>query len=281
MSSATIQYNYISMNRRFLPLACLFLACSMAHAADEKPLATFIELPWRYVIGGRANGQWLNSEAAGKRLPGTKTDYRVFTLAGEQARVSGGKASQDAEVCPGIWMLEVTPEPDLDQHAIGVVAPWNPMPRIAKAAATTQEVYLKIVRDLVTGKGITKPKAEITQLLRVDLDNDGEDEVLLSASHFKNREEMLMATGGDYSFVALRQMVEGKVQTQVFTGEFYPKADENAAPNIHEVAGLLDLDGDGTLEVLVRSTYYEGGGISVWQLQKGKLVKVLEIQCGV
>ena len=103
----------------------------------------------------------------------------------------------------------------------------------------------------------------------------------MSASHFKNREEMLMATAGDYSFVALRRLVDDKVQTQLFTGEFYPKADENAAPSVHEVAGLLDLDGDGALEVLVRSTYYEGGGMTVWQLQKGKLVKVLEIACGV
>lgn len=269
------------MNSRFPLLIGLLLVSGILNAADDKSFACFIELPWRYVIGGRAKGQWLNSESAGKRLSGAKSDYRVFTLAGEQAKVSGGKAAPDADVCPDIWMLDITPEPDLDRHAIGVQAPWNPMPRVAKATSTTQEVYLKAVRDLLGGKGIATPKAEITQLLRVDLDSDGEEEVILSASHFKNREEMLMATAGDYSFVALRRLVDGKVQTQVFEGEFYPKADENAAPNVHEVAGLLDLDGDGALEILVRSTYYEGGGMTVWQLQKGKLVKVLEIACGV
>ena len=269
------------MNLRFLPLFCLLLVSGVVTASDEKTFASFIELPWRYVIGGRVNGQWLNSEAAGKRVSGAKADYRVFSLTGEQAKVSGGKAAADADVCPDIWMLDVTPEPDLDKHVIGVQAAWNPMPRIAKAASTTQEVYLKAVRDLLINKGITRPVAEIAQLLRVDLDNDGEDEVILSAAHFKNREEMVVATGGDYSFVALRRLVDGKVQTQVFSGEFYPKADENAAPSVHEVAGLLDLDGDGTLEILVRSTYYEGGGMTVWQLQKGKLVKVLEIECGV
>ena len=269
------------VNSRSSLLVGLLLLSGVLHAADDKSFACFIELPWRYVIGGRANGQWLKSESAGKRLSGAKSEYRVFSLTGELGKVSGGKAAPDADVCPDIWMIDITPEPDLDKHMIGVQAPWNPMPRVPKVTSNTQEVYLKAVRDLLSGKGMANPKAEITQLLRVDLDNDGEEEVIMSASHFKNREEMLMATAGDYSFVALRRLVDDKVQTQLFTGEFYPKADENAAPSVHEVAGLLDLDGDGALEVLVRSTYYEGGGMTVWQLQKGKLVKVLEIACGV
>jgi hypothetical protein len=34
------------------------------------------------------------------------------------------------------------------------------------------------------------------------------------------------------------------------------------------------------LEVLIRTSYYEGGGMQVWQLQKGVLVQVLSIECG-
>jgi hypothetical protein len=33
--------------------------------------------------------------------------------------------------------------------------------------------------------------------------------------------------------------------------------------------------------VLVRTGYYEGGGMQVWQLRGDRLVKVLEMECGV
>jgi hypothetical protein len=267
--------------KSLLPALITVCLVSIAHA-DEKRFASFIELPWSYVIGGRANGKWLNSEAAGKRLSATKTDYRTFTLQGETKSVVGGKAAPDADVCPDVWMQTITPEidPDDRSRAIGVNAPWNPMPRKAKATDTTQDAYVKAVRDLLSDKGIAKPQVKIQQVLRVDLDGDGEDEVLIAATHYTKIDELMSARGGDYSFVAMRRVVAGKVQTQIIGGEFYPKAEENGAPNTYEIAGLLDLDGDGKLEVILRTAYYEGGGTQIWQLRKDQLVQVLAVECG-
>ncbi|MCB1210641.1 MAG: hypothetical protein KDK97_15025 [Verrucomicrobiales bacterium] len=267
------------MKARILTLITLSL-CSIA-PAEEKPFASFIDLPWRYVIGGRAEGMWLNSEATGERLTAAKMDYRVFTLDGEASPITAGKASPDADVCPDVWMQSVTPEPEDRKPAIGVSATWNPMPRKAKVADTTQEVYLQAVRELLIGNGIAKPQVKIQQILRIDLDGDDESEVIIAATHYTKIDELLSAKPGDYSFVAMRRVVRGKVQTQIIGGEFYPKADENGAPNTYEVAGLLDLDGDGKLEVIIRTAYYEGGGTQVWQLSKDKLVHVLSVDCGV
>jgi hypothetical protein len=41
-------------------------------------------------------------------------------------------------------------------------------------------------------------------------------------------------------------------------GEVYPKPDESVAPNVYQVTAVLDLNGDGKLEVIVHSFYYEG-----------------------
>ena len=250
-------------------------------AKDEKPFASFIELPWRYVIGGYVDGKWLKSETAGKRLSAPKTEYRLYSLTGEAGKVTVGKAAPDVDVCPDIWMVPINPEPDLDKALIGVRASWDPAPRKAKSLDTTQDVYVRAVTDLLSAKGITKSKVKIKQLLKVDLDGDGEDEVLIACSHYQGEEDLTQAKAGDYSFVALRRVVKGKVQTQILEGDFYPKAAKDAAPNLYKISGVLDLNGDGTLEVLVNSTYYEGGGLKVWQLQKDKLVTVLEIECGV
>ena len=264
----------------------LFLCLAIAgafpvFAKDPKTFASFIELPWRYVIGGYADGKWLKSEVTGKRLTGPKTEYRLYSLTGEAGKVTVGKASPDSDVCPDVWMVPINPEPDMDKTSIGVRATWDPAPRIAKSLDTTQDVYVKAVTDLLLAKEITKPNVKIKQLLKVDLDGDGEDEVLIACSHYQGEEDLTQAKAGDYSFVALRRVVKGKVQTQILEGDFYPKTVKDAAPNTYKISGLLDLNGDGTLEVLVDSAYYEGGGLKVWQLQKDKLVTVLEIECGV
>ena len=40
-------------------------------------------------------------------------------------------------------------------------------------------------------------------------------------------------------------------------GEVYQKPDESVAPNVYQATAVLDLNGDGKLEVIVHSFYYE------------------------
>lgn len=261
-------------------ISALVLAQTVGVPAAEP--ATFIELPFRYVFGGHRNGKWLTSEQAGMVMkPGTT--FRMFTLKGEDGKLTASKAAADVDVCTDVWIATIDPE--MDTHAIAVSAPWNPMPRPVKFAATTQEVYMKAVSEILAAQGIRKPVVKITQHLRVDLDGDGNEEVLLAATHYPTAEgegSAPMAAGaGNYSFVALLRMVDGKVVTQLIEGEFYPKAQEFNAPNVHEVGGVLDLDGDGKMEIIHHSQYYEGGATTAWQLGAKKAVKVLELACGV
>lgn len=262
--------------------AALMLGTHLFAADNQTEFASFIELPWSYVIGGHAGGKWLTSEAAGKRLSAPATTYQVYTLAGETGEVTGAKASPEADVCPDVWMQKLSnqTEAEVRRHAIGVHAPWNPMPRKGRAASLTQEVYVQAMKVVLNERGVEHPKVKLTQLLRVDLDGDGTDEVLTAATHYLPSEMPSSPRAGDYSVVTLRSLIGGKVETQLVNGEVYAKADQSAAPNTYEIAGLLDLDGDGTLEVMIRSSYYEGGGMTVWQMNKGRLVQVLSIECG-
>jgi len=257
-------------------LATVLMLSSSAKSAD---LPTFVDLPSGLIIGAHAGGKWLSSEQAGKALgPGRK--YRLFTLTGKTGDAVGGKAAPNAEVCPDVW--EQTLQPATEKSAIALAVPWNPMPRTAKASDKTQELYVKAARDFLVGKGIAKPVVKITQLLRIDLDGDNDDEVLLSATHYPGEEgeSPSQAEAGNYSFVLLRRVVDGMVQTKLVDGEFYPKASESQTPYRYEVSGLLDLDGDGRLEIIIYSAYYEGATVTVWRFGEGKLHKVLEIGCG-
>lgn len=73
----------------------------------------------------------------------------------------------------------------------------------------------------------------------------------------------------------LRRVVAGKVETQLVEGEFHPKAylrknDSFDAPNAYKVIATLDLDGDGKMEIVAASNYYEGEEITIYRLRPGK-----------
>jgi hypothetical protein len=262
---------------RFAAFVATSLTFSLASLRAEP--AVFVDLPGGMIIGAKGEGGWQTSEQAGKELKAGRL-FRLYTLDGLIGEATGGKPTPNPDVCPDIW--ELTLSPAADQSAIGVAAPWDPSPRMARKADVSQAVYQEAVRDFLIEKGFRDPVVGITELLRVDLDGDGEDEVLLGATNYSVEPDTTpeTAAAGNYSFVLLRHIVDGKVRAQLVDGEFYPKPDAMATPNRYKVRGLLDLDGDGILEIVVESAYYEGGGIAVWKLSEGKLSRVLEMACG-
>ena len=66
-------------------------------------------------------------------------------------------------------------------------------------------------------------------------------------------------------------------------GEFYPKNEFEYDGNIFEISSLADLNGDGKLELVIYSRYYEGNALTVFEMKAGSLtkVKMLGADCGV
>ena len=129
-----------------------------------------------------------------------------------------------------------------------------------------------------------------SNILRVDLDGDGEDEVLISATNYLSKDESvpMRSPAGSYSMVLLRRVIAGKVETQLIKGEFHPKAYPKAAqeegrfdaPNVYKVIAILDLDGDGKMEIVVGSNYYEGEEITIYRCDPKKTEALLSVACG-
>jgi hypothetical protein len=97
---------------------------------------------------------------------------------------------------------------------------------------TTQAVYLDAVRDFLKTKGIEQPKVKIESTLRVDLEGDGEEEVLISATNYFQKDDRvpMRSPAGSYSMVLLRRVVAGKVEAQLVEGEFHRRLTSGGTP---------------------------------------------------
>ena len=222
------------------------------------------------LVGGLATTTWKGQAELSKLVPGGLT-YHTYELGGDSG-MAVGKAPVPED--PGEFPF-VALEPELQDPAIAFGAPWDARTRPVKVTDTTQETYLKLTRLTLKANKLPNAEPRLTQVLRVDLDGDGTEEVLLSAT---SRAEYPKpdAEANDYSFVMLRQVVGKNVRNTLLTGEFYPVRKEFNAPNKYAVVGVLDLDGDGVMEVVVSYDYYEGGGLIALTLKDGKPVEAFQ-----
>ena len=263
------------------------LSTAIVSAADLRPI---IEVETGYFFGASEKGNWVKADKAAKSV-GKKTTYQVYGLTKQVGQITAGKPKSVEEPCPDTLTVSLSSKPK--DGVIGLAATWNALPRKPIIADTTQSVYVDAVRDFLKARGVTDPKVRITRILRVDLEGDGEAEVLISATNYFSGDKSNVhpaapfseapihaPQGGSYSIVILRRVIEGNVQTKLVAGEVYAKPDESVAPNVYNLAAVLDLNGDGKLEVIVHSFYYEGGQTTIYRCEPDKIEPVLSVECG-
>jgi hypothetical protein len=259
------------------------LICAAAAAAELHPI---VQVHGGYLFGATANGKWMKAEEAAKSML-SETTYQIYGLTETLGEAKASKATHEEAPCEETLAVSLSPKPK--KGVIALAAPWSALPRKPRVMDTTQQVYSDAVRDFLKTRGIEQPKVKIESIVRVDLDGEGEDKVLISATNYLDKDSVpTRSPAGSYSMVLSRRMVAGKVEAQLVEGEFYPKAyptptDGNAsfnAPNAYKVIGVLDLDGDGKMEIVVGSSYYEGEEITIYRCDPKKIEALLSVACG-
>jgi len=259
-------------------------------AANVYPIVAFSDFwrhePTSYLLGGSAGGKWLKPEAAAALIPGGE-HYRLYTLAGKVGTSVGRKPTKGKKdgPCADTLYVSLTPITKDIESLVAVGGPWNAMPRPIKITSMEQQIYKEAAAEILKSQGIENPQVILTQVLQVDLDGDGVEEVLVSSTNYKRYEPRGRLTpnirAGDYSVVFLRKVVQGKVVTSIIKGEYYPQAKEFYVPTEHKVIGVLDLNGDGIMEIVLSHQHYEGEWIAVYRVEGTKITLLFGMGCGV
>lgn len=260
-------------------IAAVLLTCALSKAGNAAPIRAVVDVPSGYLLGGSDGKKWFNAKTTAAQLKDRET-YRLLETKRQTRTGNGSKARSGEAPCPDTFFVDIKPQ----KAQIAVGGNWNTQPRAPQTLSNNSPVYRNIVAGILRKHNI-KPNAKITQILRVDLEGDGTQEVLISATVHKGNEGFPDSVSSrslknEYSILFLRKIVGGKVVTQMLDEEYFVKDMNFNAPDIFTIAGVWDLNGDGKMEIVTRGRYYEGDGTTVYEMRRNRAVKVLEAACG-
>lgn len=262
--------------RKILTVFAIFLFAG--DLAAQSRVVPIIEVKTRGLLGGVENGKFLDAKTTFGRLKG-EGKYSLYGLTGRTGELTATVEAPD-EPCEEFYYAKLELEGQKG-IAFGAARNWNPVPRTPKAVNLNDKTYLGIVSQILRSKGMPRAKAKIEQAVKVDLDGDGADEVVLTASSYGGKISP-SAKANDYSFLLVRKIVGGKVKNIMVAEEYMKKAVSFGAPSRFEISAIADLDGDGKMEIVQYGEYYEGAGAYAYKITD-RLVEIKELQtaCGV
>ncbi|HOS42305.1 MAG TPA: hypothetical protein PK794_01300 [Armatimonadota bacterium] len=232
-------------------------ACLSALATPPAGTAPIVGGERAFLYGGAAKGKWLDTATVQPMLTGGER-YRLYSAARFLGIGTGSAAREDGGTSPCIALTLPAGVKD-GEVVVGVSGAWNALPRVPKAQDLSQKTYQDVVRELLARKGLPGAPVRLKKLWRLDLEGDGVEEVLIEAATPRagfGRETPYKR--GDYSLVLLRKVVNGTARTIPLALSYYlhdasPDLPYHAPPIIHTLQGAFDLNGDGNMEVVIRS----------------------------
>ncbi|HEY8562059.1 MAG TPA: VCBS repeat-containing protein [Pyrinomonadaceae bacterium] len=260
---------------------------SFAAAAQSK-VVPIVDMKVGGLLGGVENGKFFDAKTTIERLE-AEQDYTLYLPGKKSEKLRLKKPTNSQDVCDDFYGLDYEGIDAETRHEKGGVAlgdgyRWNPQPRAIKAIALNNAAYKKIMNDFLRTKRITTPVAKLDQAFSVDLDGDGREEVILTATRADRsfQPKPKRRTYDGFSVVLIRKTVNGKIRNIVLDGEFHPKSDAFYDGYTYAVSSVADLNGDGKLEILLHGEYYEGSSTGVYELNgsKASYVEGLGAGCG-
>jgi hypothetical protein len=210
-------------------------------------------------IGGWEGGKFVTSPT--KAAPGP---YQ--SLSGEKFDVDISKPDAAGEI-----HLTTATLPEGSLFSLSNTS-WPAQPRVARSQGDVEvlkdarfNIYREEASRLAKERGSANVMPVLSSVVRVDLDGDGTDEVLVAASYIaydRPHQGPDPATVGSFSIVYVRH-VAGNAATSKVLSVVVAKDSPAIVPDF-VVDGTADLNGDGVMEVLGYGGIWESANFYCW-----------------
>lgn len=218
------------------------------------------------VIGFYENKKWLE-------VPEKAKSDQTFTLQevgiGKLGKARNIKGYEPTDEIGGVFVKS-----ESDTNTPGVfTAGFKPkVPRKIEAVGLTNKTYLKVLEDFLRSKKIKTP-ARLVQAFTVDLDGNGTKEVILNGrSAGLEVQNTYQIKRGSYSVILLRHIAKnGKPEILPLSADLMPNGEFGYVNSIRAIA---DIEGEGRMELILSSDYYEGQSASIVGFWGGKAVSL-------
>jgi len=228
-----------------------------------------------YVIGGLLDQGWCNDrKKLAEYFNGTET-YKVYSFDESLGDWNGSKVIFDEET--ETYRIELKDEKgsEFSGQYMAVEGDWDALPRIPKRKDNIDE-YKTAMIDIVRAQGIREQDLKIAEVIGVDLEGDGTEEIIVTAENYKLVSKSSYNYYRQYYVIAMFKIVDGKLESVVLEDDYgYSwNYDSNA------VTHILDLDGDGKMEIVLKSMFQDDIGVDVLEINGLNIKKVLEYGFG-
>lgn len=239
-------------------------------SAQQRPIYPIVSLlDGNCLMGALQDGVRLSDAEAAPRLSGNEV-YRIYAKSGFAGKCVGTAPVPAPVPCSENWRITFSPP---IEGVIAIGGDWNALPRLPKLISSS--LFVSSVKKIAKEYGIVKPKIGKIDAYSIDLDGDRKNEYIVSARYFES-DVQESSQAGEYSMVLVKR---GK-EILIVASNFYLNDGNYNLPVSHKLTGIMDINGDGTMELVVRSRNKEGSQTSIYHIHQNRAELLFFCSCG-
>lgn len=214
------------------------------------------------------------------------TAYRMVSLKGVGATVTTSADGREGENgCGGATrgLIAFSALPATDAPYVLVPGDWAAAPKTIIADDVTKSEYQPIVDAALAAHGVAGGKATAGVALKADIDGDGTDEIIVSATNVADGADKPKL--GDFALIAVQHVKGGKPMTTGLLVQSIDKSNVEMADmplSAPAVVAIADLDGDKRMEIVTLNIGYEEHSVDAWHVEEDATKRIpFQAYCGV
>lgn len=222
------------------------------------------------LLGGVQAGKWLTPEQAAPLIHRID-EYDIRTSSLEMFQVLG-YAPESTPTRPGQYTIRSDTTHD-GFGMLGVVHGWPVRQGRMEELSPDNETYKQIVLDWLKDSGVPDPQLGDFRIYRVDLEDDGVDEIFISATHLDDSQHTTRQ--GDFSIILMHKVIRNQAITVPIVVDLYHSEEaEITFPRTYLLAGFMDLNQDHILEVVVDYQRWEEDGAMIYTIHDLEVTQI-------